>query len=149
MKLGTWRRYLAARLCQRFWCLGLLAAGMLVWCLVAGSQSMAAQFHSAGIGGPMVGEPVTPKVQEKTPPGRPATEPWKPGDPVRVIPDLRLSLEGEHITTGVVSRVETETELVSIETERGTLIVYLPGAAQNLKPGEKITLFVGYTKGSM
>jgi hypothetical protein len=149
MKLGACCRYLAARFCQRFRRHGPLAASMLVWFFIAVSQSMAEQFHSAGIGGPMVGEPVTPRVQEKSPQGRPATEPWKPGDPVRVIPDLRLSLEGEHTTSGTVSRVETETEMVSIETERGTFTVYLPGAAKNLKPGEKITLFVGYAKGSM
>jgi hypothetical protein len=95
----------------------------------------------------MVRDPVTPRVQEKGPQSQPATESWKPGDPVRVIPDLRLSLQGEYTITGMISKVEAETEVVSVDTEKGTLVLYLPGAAKNLKAGETITLYVGYAKG--
>jgi hypothetical protein len=51
--------------------------------------SQAGQQEPPDIRGPVVREPVAPRVQSKTPEELPAIEPMKPEDPVRVMPDLK------------------------------------------------------------
>ena len=43
------------------------------------------------VGKPIIQKPVKPKVREETLENLPKAEPWKPGDPIRVRPDLRRS----------------------------------------------------------
>jgi len=60
-------------------------------------------------------------------------------------PEMATLVLSERNLLGTVTRVD-QNDMVTVKTDAGTLQVRLPGASQNLKEGDQITLEVGYTK---
>jgi len=58
-----------------------------------------------------------------------------------------MNFKAEHNMTGTITKIDKDKDMVSLKTDEGTLMVHLPGAGQDLKEGDKITVHLGYMKG--
>lgn len=62
---------------------------------------------------------------------------------------MKSSMMGKHDMSGTVEAIDHKTGMMKVKTGVGALDVHFPPPTiKDLKPGDSITLHLGYTKGS-